>query len=108
MAAPKPTETQAAFLKACGIAVPPTKKAAWRLIGYIKMGNGTIGATQSERIAIVKATQARWLGKRVRHKQRGALGTVSYLYTETEQEVRTFRAVQPFQIKVKWDPPFTS
>ncbi len=101
----KPTENQAKFLENRGIALPPTKKGCHRFISFIKDGNGTVGASESERIAIIKSQQKKWNGKKVRVY--GALGIMRYIFPRSNDEVRDWadlvKHVHPFDCIVDFE-----
>jgi len=112
-----PTGPQVGFLEARGIAVPPTKKIAGRLINFIKKGNGagvSRGMDEYARTELLKEFQDEWHGRRVRTRVSDEEeGEALYIIPKTPAEVGTrvtFLAdpkpaehVHPFSIFVAWD-----
>ncbi len=122
MRSDEPTEGQIFFLKNRDIVPPLTRRTCSALIDFIKRGNITIGATESARLALAKAAQARWLGKRVRDKGhvcqgddcRARHGIVRQLVARRRNTMIMFResdrleglsrqGYSPFQLSVRWD-----
>jgi len=118
MPSKKPSPLQQAFLESRGI-TPPKTPAAWRnLINYIKNGNGTIGETESERIALAKAYTAKWTGKKIhRHeteKSTEGEGVVISLIALNSRDVQTIAVhhyddenpqplrPHPFRLLIRW------
>jgi hypothetical protein len=98
-------------LKNLGVIPPPTYGAAHSLLAFITEGNGTIGGTIEERVALVIAAQKKWVGHRVCVQgQRHRIGRVRYLYAEPGGAITNLRAINqkrinPFNAIVDWEKP---
>lgn len=93
----EPTKKQLAFLESVGIVPPPSKLSSGGIIGYILRGNGTIGSSLSDRIAITKKLQQEWLGKTVAinvGRFKGQKAIVDYLVARSFQEVSDLRSCE--------------
>jgi len=105
------TEKQIALLAKLKIpAIPTTRVACSRLIGYILNGNYTVGDTVGERVQIVHDYWSRWCGVRIRHKEHGREGVVVMPFARSKQDVQRINAhikdarkLSPFVLQVKWD-----
>jgi hypothetical protein len=83
------------------------------MIGYILHGNGTIGGTQPERIAIARRYSTRYLGQPVtvkRGKRECEQGEGVYLYAHTREEIAEKRTdygekshFHPFQLRTEFE-----
>ena len=104
----KPSPKQVAFLQAREVQVPPTSRSASTLIAYILKGNATAGATETERLAILKTEQSRLHNKNVKSRKWGNSGQVLYVYAKGFAEVVEARrdagsSPLPFVAVVKWN-----
>jgi len=114
-----PTAPQTLFLVNRGIVPPPTRLSCTRLISYIKEGNGSIGKTESERIAITISAQRKWHDRKVQYRYDDRVGIIQYLIFRTVREVSFLaeanvlgqeesRGMQPFNLFVRWGNGMTS
>lgn len=91
----KAAEGRKSFLEGFGIVPPPHWRGCENLIRYIKFGiAGVPGKNLGERVAIIRNTQKKYLGKRVRvtvGTQSHLEGTVIYLTALSAQRVADAR-----------------
>lgn len=103
MAAPTPRQLEA--LKRMGIHPPPTEAVCKQFLSYIHRG----GDRGGERIAIIKAAQSKYGGKRITHLNGRGGGKVLYLQCRgvgVRVNMRSSRQHQfshPLDAYVEWD-----
>ena len=104
MATQKPSAQQIKDLGAYGIEPPDSESACRSLLRWISNG----GDRKNERIEIIKATHAKYAGKRVRHIGRNDVGEFLHLtwrglgFRAASRESKGHRFTHPLDATVKW------
>jgi len=112
----KATPRQIGLLQSYGISDPPKKKVScWRLIKFIKEGNGTRGNTESERISLFLEAREKWIGKKAEYQPTGKDVIVTSIYPKdlievaaTRESLHKFSSNQPpspFNAGYRYAPP---
>ena len=112
----KATPRQILLLQSYGISDPPKKKGnCWRLITFIREGNGTRGNTESERISLFLEAKEKWIGKKAEYTPNGAEVIVTSICPKdlldvaaTRRSLRQYGSNQPpspFMAGYKYAPP---
>lgn len=92
-------------LQEMGITLPPSPRSSQLLLQWIARG----GTEAGKRIAILKATERDYVGKRVRHKGDGRCGTVRWIlfrgmeFRVAARQDPSHRFTHPLDASVKWD-----
>ena len=82
----KASPRQIAFLQSRGITPPTGMAMCSRFIGFIKENNGMGPGTESERIALLKATKKKYEGKKARLRD-GQETVITRIFPKTMGEV---------------------
>lgn len=82
----KASPRQKAFLQSRGFTPPTDMAMCSRFIGFIKENNGMGPGTESERIALLKATMKKYEGKRVRLRS-GEETVITRIFPKTRNDV---------------------
>lgn len=106
----KPAPDKVAYLQALDIVAPPTRSSCRKIIDFIRDGNTTQGGSETERIALLREKQERYLGKRIWAARRPQLcGTVLYVIPRSATDIHMLRDADPnrdpcsFDAFVRWD-----
>ncbi len=90
----KATLEQIDLLKSYGITPQKTKGNCWRLITFIKEGNGTQGANISERVAMFLEAEKRYVGKKAKYFDGREVVITSITAKDFSEVAATRRTIQ--------------
>lgn len=104
MASQRPSEEQRRALAAYGIVAPESESACRCLLDWISNG----GSRKDERIAMIKSTYSKFVGKKVRHLATEEVGEFLYLtwrglaFRANSRRSPRHKFTHPLDATVKW------